>query len=455
MVVKRRLRLAVAAALTLAMTAAVPVLGGYGPANPDPLAQEELLRVQDIAATGKTRNSGPVVAVGWRQAAKPGELFVTYSTDGGSSYLKKNGQLRSFRVAGDGTRGLSLDSCAGSIWVASVANYPGDDTADRDVFLTSRTVNGKPGQVYLTDAASSRKARSVSVSCVGKKLLAIAWLEQSFGKPRAKLMLRSLEAAGQPTSFRKVYGLGEADLKGGISVDASTDSVHVAWTTGSGKALRYQRFLVAEGKPPAITRQPAVRLAAKDVQLPQVASRGQKVVVAYSDAGKIKARVSGDDGETFDEPALVVSTGSQEGALTRALRRCQRSPHRRRGLSQPGWPDHPAARPVGRPGSDLAEQLLRACRGSGRGAAQDEPDQLGAGRSLAEQRAGPGHAARPDRALVASGSRLERCSPAIFRHSGSETRPDSRFRPGLRGRVMAPSLAELTSAAYLAITPRR
>lgn len=312
MVVKRRLRLAVTAALTLVMAAAVPAFGEYGPADPDPLAQEELLRVQDIAATGKTRNSGPVVAVGWRQAAKPGELFVTYSTDGGSSYLKKNGQLRSFRVAGDGTRGLSLDSCAGSIWVASVANYPGDEPADRDVFLTSRTVNGKPGQVYLTDAASSRKARSVSVSCVGKKLLAIAWLEQSFGKPRAKLMLRSLEAAGEPTSFRKVYGLGEADLKGGISVDASVDSVHVTWTTGAGKALRYQRFLVAEGQPPAITRQPAVRLAAKDVQLPQVASRGQKVVVAYSDAGKIKARVSGDDGETFDEPALVVSTGSRK-----------------------------------------------------------------------------------------------------------------------------------------------
>jgi len=311
-VVKRRLLLAITVALTLAMTAAAPVLGEYRSANPDPLAQEELLRVQDIAATGKTRNSGPVVAVGWRQAAKPGELFVTYSTDGGSSYLKRNGTLRSFRVAGDGTRGLSLDTCAGSIWVASVANYPGDATADRDVFLTSRTVTGKPGQAYLTDATASRTVRSVSVSCVGKKLLAIAWLEQSFGKPRAKLMLRSLEAAGQTTSFRKVYGLGQADLRGGISVDASTDAVHVAWTTGNGQALRYQRFLVAEGTSPAITRQPGVRLAAKDVQLPQVASRGQKVVVAYSDAGKVKARISEDGGGTFASPAVLVSTGSRK-----------------------------------------------------------------------------------------------------------------------------------------------
>jgi hypothetical protein len=312
MVVKRRLPLAITASLTLAVAAAAPALGEFRSANPDPLAQQELLRVQDIAATGKTRNAGPVVAVGWRQAAKPGALFVTYSTDGGRSYLKKNGSLRSFRVAGDGTRGLSLDSCAGSIWVVSAANLPGDDPRHRDLFLTSRTVSGKPGQAYLTDASADRVVRSVSVSCVGKKLLAIAWLEQSFGKPRAKLMLRSLEPAGQQTSFRKVYGLGEADLRGGISVDASPDAVHVAWTTGSGKALRYQRFLVAEGKVPAITRQPSVRLASQDVQLPQVASRGQKVVIAFSDAGKVKARISQDGGQEFGPPSVLVGTGSRK-----------------------------------------------------------------------------------------------------------------------------------------------
>jgi hypothetical protein len=312
MVVKRRLLLAITAALTLAMTAAAPALGGYRSANPDPLAQQELLRVQDIAATGKTQRSGPIVAVGWRQASQPGELFVTYSTDGGSSYLKKDGSQRSFRVAGDGTRGLSLDSCAGIIWVASAANYPGDAATDRDLLLTSRTVTGSPGQAFLTNASASRAVRSASVACVGKKLLAIAWLEQSFGKPRAKLMLRSLEPAGEATSFRKVYGLGEANLKGGIAVDASTDSVHVAWTVGDKKDLRYQRFLVAEGKQPAISRQSSVRLAAKDVQFPQVATRGQKVVIAYSDAGKVKTRISGDSGARFDKPAVVVGTGSRK-----------------------------------------------------------------------------------------------------------------------------------------------
>ena len=50
--------------------------------------QASLLRVLDMATAGKTAKYGPVVAIGWRQGTKPGELFVTYSTDGGRSYLK-------------------------------------------------------------------------------------------------------------------------------------------------------------------------------------------------------------------------------------------------------------------------------------------------------------------------------------------------------------------------------
>jgi hypothetical protein len=311
MVVKRRILLAVATCLALVLTAAAPVLGAYGPSQPDPLVSQDLLRVQDIAVVTKTGGVGPVVAVGWRQAAKPGELFVAFSIDGGRTYLKQNGTMRQFRVAGEGTLGSSLDICGGRIWVGSIVNYPGDDAADKDVLLTSRTMAGQAGQAFLTDAAANRAARQVSVACVGNRLLAVAWVETSFGKQRAKLMIRSLEPLGEPASVRRVFGLGAALPKGGIAVDASTDSVHVAWTAGKKQNVLYEGFLIGDGPDPAITRGGNVNLAGGDALYPQVAARGKKVVVAYTDAGKVKARVSGDTGTIFGEPALVVGTGSR------------------------------------------------------------------------------------------------------------------------------------------------
>jgi hypothetical protein len=311
MVVTRRLLLAISAALAVMLSGAVPVLGAFGPSQPDPLVQDDLIRVQDAAVVTKTGGVGPVVAVGWRQAAKPGELFVAFSTDGGRTFLKQNGTMRQFRVAGEGTRGLSLDICGGRIWVGTVVNYPGDDPDDKDVLLTSRTMGGQAGQAFLTDAAGNRTARQAAVACVGNRLLAIAWVETSFGKQRAKLMIRSLEPLGESPSVRRVFGLGAALPPGGIAVDASTDSVHVAWTAGAKENVFHESFLVGDGADPAITRGGSVKLAAGDALRPQVAARGQKVVVAYAEGGKVKARVSGDTGVTFGEPSLLVGSGSR------------------------------------------------------------------------------------------------------------------------------------------------
>ena len=133
-------------------------------------------------------------------------------------------------------------SAAAASGPATAANYPGDGAADRDVLLTSRTIGGSAAQAFLTQADTERTVSAVSIGCVGKKLLAVAWLEQSFGKSRAKLMLRSLEPLGETPAFRKVIGLGDADRKGGISVDASTDAVHVAWTAGADRDLLFTRF---------------------------------------------------------------------------------------------------------------------------------------------------------------------------------------------------------------------
>jgi hypothetical protein len=310
MVVKLRSLPAVAAALSLLMVAAVPALGAYTAAQPDPLVKDQLLRVLDIATAGKTAKYGPVVAVGYRKDTRPGELYVTYSTDGGYSYLKGPGSLRQFRVAGDGMRGMSLDICGGRVWAATAATYPGDAVTDRDVLLTSRTIGGSAAQAFLTKSDADRTVSAVDVGCVGKKLLAVAWIEQSFGQSRAKLMLRSLEALGETPAYRKVIGLGDADRKGGISVDAGTDTVHVAWTAGADRDLRYQRFVITGDLPPDIMPGPVQTMASSDTAGPQVAARGTNAVVAYTDNGKAKVQSSVDGGATFGPAVVVVGTGS-------------------------------------------------------------------------------------------------------------------------------------------------
>jgi hypothetical protein len=310
MVVKRRLLPGGALALALVIAASVPALGSYGASKPDPLAKDSVVLLQDVAATTKAGGTGPVVAVGWRQGADPGSLFVAYSTNGARSFLNSNDVLRRFRVAGDGTRGLSLDICGGRIWAASVANYPGDDSRDRDVLLTSRTIAGVAGQAFVTQATVDRVVSRVSIACVGKKLVAIAWLERSGDKTRARLMLRSLEPLGTQAKVRTVFGLGEANVKGGIAVDAGSDSVHVSWTGGADDDLRYARFSVSDAPRPVIDREGTMVLASGGTRDPQIAARGPDVVVAYSDGGKVKVRLSGDHGASFGEPELLIGTGT-------------------------------------------------------------------------------------------------------------------------------------------------
>ena len=312
MVVKRRLLLAISAGLTLAIVGARARAGrlrrlparsarAAGPASAS----------QDIASSRKTAGVGPVVAVGWRQAAKPGELFVTFSTDGGHSFLKQNGTLRQFRVAGDG----HARPVAGRLrWphlgghgraTTRVTTPPTGTSCSR-----SRTIGGQAGQAFVTDAAGDRTARQVSVACVGNRLLAVAWVENSLrqgarqadaAQPRAARRARRASARSSASARRC--------RKGGIAVDASTDSVHVAWTAGQKRERLLRALPHRRRRRPGHHPGRHVKLAAGDALYPQVAARGQKVVVAYTDAGKVKARVSGDGGTHVRRPSLVVGTG--------------------------------------------------------------------------------------------------------------------------------------------------
>jgi hypothetical protein len=310
MVVKRRVLLAAAWGSALLASSAAPVLGAFGAAKPDPLTTRGLIRVQDIAVVRRSAGVGPVVALGWREASKPGELFLTFSTNAGRSYRRPNGNLRRFRVAGVGTRGMSVDVCGGRVWAASIASFPGDDKGDFDVLLSSRTVGGgTAAQAFISDASVDRNVRSVSMTCIGNRLLAVAWLERSNGRQRGQLFVRSLEPLGQAAAVRRVFGLGSANLGGGISVDASNETVHVAWTADSQQNLYHRRFTIGSGKKPDIQRRASRRLAVGGIRYPKVGARGNRLVVAYSDGGQLRARVSSNDGVQFAQPEVLVSSG--------------------------------------------------------------------------------------------------------------------------------------------------
>ncbi len=305
MVVKRRLLLAIASALTLVMTAAAPMMAAsYKEAMPRPLRQAGLLRVKDIAANGGTR-AGAVVAVGWHESSDPGQLYLAFSLNGGRDYRRTNGKLRQYRVVGDPKLGVSLAVCGGRVWAGSTYREPSGGGSR--VFMTSRTVGGGAAQAFLTPS-DGRSVRDVSVACAGKDLLAIGWLEKKAGKYRARLVLRSMEPLGKVTAIQKKYKLGAADYKGGLAVAATPEAALVAYVRDGD--LRVKRYAIDADDPSLIKPGPSNLVAQSDIKGPQMAARGNQVAVAFSDAGKVRAKFSSDLGVTFDTGKKLVGAGS-------------------------------------------------------------------------------------------------------------------------------------------------
>ena len=61
---------------------------------------------------------------------------------------------------------------------------------------------------------------------------------------------------------------------------------------------------------PSSTRRATIRLGTRDAVRPQVAARGKKVVVAYSDDGKLKAKVSKNRGGAFGKASQLLGSGN-------------------------------------------------------------------------------------------------------------------------------------------------
>jgi hypothetical protein len=292
---RRRLGLVIAGALLLSVPGS-SALGAFS--APVLLRESNLLRVQGIA-TG-----GGAVAVGWREGSKPGQLWVRVSPDKGASFKPK------YAVAGLPKAGMSLAMCSDQVWAASAARYPNDADGDSDLLLSRRGVSGGGGsQVFLTQPGKTHSVREPDIACVGNDLLAIAWLDRAGSETRAYLLIRD-QASLLPSATDVLFDLGRARIKGGIGVAATDSSVYVAWSRTDRQDLTFRSFRIEGGSDPAIKGSKAVTLARADAVLPEVAARGEKVIVAYTDAGLLKMRSSSDGGKTFGGAKTLIKAGS-------------------------------------------------------------------------------------------------------------------------------------------------
>jgi hypothetical protein len=313
-----RLRPALGAGLvtTLALTVAAPALGAFEAVEPNPIRAGRTIRVLDMAAAGNA------VALGWREGASPGELVMALSTNRGISYERDNGNLRSFPVAGIGRLGMALEICGDAVWMASSARFPGDDAGDTDVLISRRGIDGGASQVFVTAPAADRKVRTVDIACVGSRLLAIAWIEQSGDSTRARLLLRdfdsisptavSLSAAARigPSATNSLHNLGQADGQDGIAVASTGSRVFVSWSSGARRNLQLKRFDIGSGNDPTIDPRPSERMGFRDAVRPKLTARGDKIVLAYSDDGKLKARISRNLGASFSAAETLLTQGT-------------------------------------------------------------------------------------------------------------------------------------------------
>ena len=185
---------------------------------------------------------------------------------------------------------------------------------------------------------------------------------------------------------------------------------------------------------------------------PQLGLRGQKVVLGLH--GRRPGQGSGQPatpGRRSATPSMVVGTGlAPEPSEAYSRRRQRRARSSSRPWPAPGWhldpaahldPDDPAS-----PGLRRSFGHVGARVGALR---KTTAEWLRARRGLAEQRDGTDFT-RPLRALSPAAPQLERGDPRDASPWAGPTVDGSQA-----GSVTAPSLAELTSAAYLASTPVR
>jgi hypothetical protein len=305
MLAKRRLLFAAVTAASLVLTTVAPMAGATRQAQPSPLRAANLLRVKDIGTNGVMKNG--LVAVGYQETSRPGQLYVAWSVDGGQDYRRTNGKLRRYRVVGDPRLGMSLDACAKRVWIGTAWGNPNDRRGDSDVVLTTRTISGGAAQKLLTKTSKNHKVRDVNVSCVSGKLVAIAWLQQSGPQARVKLLLRSVDDLSDKATYRQTFDVGPAEYQSGLALTSTPDQVSLAFVRNGD--LYLHRLAIADDKAAGAGSQK--RIVWDDVKYPQLAAHRNRLAVVYSDAGKVKAKLSEDAGASVSKPQVLAWAGSK------------------------------------------------------------------------------------------------------------------------------------------------
>ena len=207
--------------------------------------------------------------------------------------------------------------------MATAAKFPGDADKDSDVLISRRGISGGASQIFVTAPAATRKIQAFDIACVGSRLLAIAWLEHTGDTSRARLLLTDFDAVTPtalggaslsgvvvPSATNSLHNLGPAGPKDGIAVAAIGDRVLVSWSSGEKRSLQIKRFDIGSGSDSTIHPRPTERIASRDAVLPKLVARGKKVVLAYSDDGKLKVRTSRDSGSSFSTATTLLNAGT-------------------------------------------------------------------------------------------------------------------------------------------------
>jgi hypothetical protein len=284
------------AALAASLSIAASALGAtFGPTLVVRTAPAGVpLKVGDIA--GHERLLGVV----WSEtAAGVSRTYLRWSPNGGGGF-----RPRKAMNAGRRASAPQIATCSGTLYVVTEASGPVRVVLDRVTQFPDKFRGDSTGPVAA--------GRGGDVACGATSgtygLVAVAWFDTSTSPAHVKLRIEHevVDVCEDPCITVRRFDLGPGTPRNGLSLAATRNGFAVAWTHGS--AMRYKRYRAHNDFALTTSAFPTRTLtSANGGSLPELASAGDRVVLAYADAGDTRLLVSGNLGGTFGSPTVVVN----------------------------------------------------------------------------------------------------------------------------------------------------
>ena len=90
--------------------------------------------------------------------------------------------------------------------------------------------------------------------------------------------------------------------------------MHTAWTGDADHNLYYKRFVIGSGTDPTVDQEGHAPSRRCRYPRPQVGVRGGHVVLAYTDVGRVRARMSDTAGATFEAATTPFRPGARQAS---------------------------------------------------------------------------------------------------------------------------------------------